>query len=65
MARDTIEVMKSTRDLMRDVLAARGEGTVADVSNALGLNQANIRRHLEVMRAEGLVDVSIQRMSTG
>jgi predicted ArsR family transcriptional regulator len=44
--------MKSTRDLMRDVLAVRGEATVADISSDLGLNQANIRRHLEVMRAK-------------
>ncbi len=50
---------------MRDLLAARSEATVADISLALGLNQANIRRHLEVMRAEGLVDVRIQRHDIG
>jgi predicted ArsR family transcriptional regulator len=50
---------------MRDVLAARGEATVSDVAGALGLNQANIRRHLEVMRAEGLVDVRINRGEVG
>src|SRR6185295_307530 len=57
--------MKSTRDLMRDVLAVRGEATVADISADLSLNQANIRRHLEVMRAEGLVDVTIRRHEIG
>jgi predicted ArsR family transcriptional regulator len=57
--------MKSTRDLMRDVLAVRGEATVADISGDLGLNQANIRRHLEVLRAEGLVDVTIRRHEIG
>ena len=50
---------------MRDVLAARGEATVADISLDLGLNQANIRRHLEVMRAEGLVDITIRRHEIG
>lgn len=50
---------------MRDVLAVRGEATVADISGDLGLNQANIRRHLEVMRAEGLVDVTIRRHEIG
>lgn len=50
---------------MRDVLAARGEATVADITAILGLNAANIRRHLEVMRAEGLVDVRIQRHDVG
>ncbi len=57
--------MKTTRDTMRELLAARGEATVADLAGALGMNAANIRRHLEVMRAEGLVDVSIQRHSLG
>ncbi|HYM14686.1 MAG TPA: ArsR family transcriptional regulator [Dehalococcoidia bacterium] len=57
--------MKSTRDLMRDVLAARGEATVGEIAAELHLNQANIRRHLEVLRAEGLVDVRIQRHEVG
>jgi predicted ArsR family transcriptional regulator len=50
---------------MRDVLAARREATVADISHDLDLNQANIRRHLEVLRAEGLVDVTIRRHEIG
>lgn len=57
--------MKTTRDTMRDLLSARGEATVADLAAALEMNAANIRRHLEVMRAEGLVDVSIQRHALG
>jgi len=57
--------MKSTRDLMRDLLNVRGEATVGEIARDLGLNQANIRRHLEVMRAEGLVDVRIQRHEVG
>ena len=57
--------MKSTRDQMRDLLAARGEATVAEVAGEMGLNQANIRRHLEVMRAEGLVDVRLRRHEVG
>jgi predicted ArsR family transcriptional regulator len=57
--------MKSTRDSVRDLLSARGEATAGDVAEALQLNLANIRRHLEVMRAEGLVDVRIQRHDVG
>jgi predicted ArsR family transcriptional regulator len=57
--------MKSTRDQMRELLAARGEATAGQIALELGLNQANIRRHLEVMRAEGLVDVRIQRQVVG
>jgi predicted ArsR family transcriptional regulator len=50
---------------MRELLATRGEATVADITRELRLNAANIRRHLEVMRAEGLVDVRIQRNDVG
>ncbi len=50
---------------MRDLLAARGEATVVEISRELGLNQANIRRHLEVMRAEGLVDITLRRHEIG
>jgi predicted ArsR family transcriptional regulator len=50
---------------MRSLLAARGEATVAEIAGSLGLNQANIRRHLDVMRAEGLVDARIQRHEVG
>ncbi len=57
--------MKSTRDVVRDLLAAHGEATVGQIATELGLNQANIRRHLEVMRAEGLVDVRLQRHDVG
>ena len=57
--------MKSTRELIRDLLAARSEATVGEIAGLLGLNQANIRRHLEVMRAEGLVDVRIHRGDVG
>jgi predicted ArsR family transcriptional regulator len=57
--------MKSTRDQMRELLAARGEATVADIASALAMNQANIRRHLDVLRAEGLVDVTTRRHEIG
>lgn len=50
---------------MRDVLAARREATVGEIARTLGLNQANIRRHLEVLRAEGLVDVRLRRQDIG
>lgn len=50
---------------MRDVLATRGEATVADIAHDLALNQANIRRHLEVMRAEGLIDITMRRHEIG
>jgi predicted ArsR family transcriptional regulator len=57
--------VKSTRETLRDLLAVLGACTVARAASELGLNQANIRRHFEVMRAEGLVDVRIQRGDVG
>jgi predicted ArsR family transcriptional regulator len=57
--------MKGTRELIRDLLAARSEATVGEIAAELRLNPANIRRHLEVMRAEGLVDVRMQRGEIG
>jgi predicted ArsR family transcriptional regulator len=57
--------VKSTRETLRELLAAHGEATVGQAAAELGLNQANIRRHFEVMRAEGLVDVRIQRHGAG
>ncbi len=57
--------MKSTRDQIRDLLAAHGEMTVADVAAALGMNQANIRRHLEALRIDELVDVTFRRHVVG
>lgn len=57
--------MQSTRDQIRDLLAVSGQSTVGQISAQLAMNQANIRRHLEVMRAEGLVDVTIQKHDIG
>ncbi|HEY7802429.1 MAG TPA: ArsR family transcriptional regulator [Dehalococcoidia bacterium] len=57
--------MKSTREALKELLAAHGACTVAQAATDLGLHQANIRRHFEVMRAEGLVDVDIQRHVVG
>ncbi len=57
--------MKSTREALKELLAVHRACTVAEASAELGLHQANIRRHFEVMRAEGLVDVDIQRHVVG
>ena len=57
--------MKSTRAQIRDLLAASREATVGEIAGNLHLNPANIRRHLEVMRAEGLVDIRVQRREIG
>jgi len=57
--------VKRTRDQIRELLAARGEATAGEISGLLRLNAANIRRHLEAMRAEGLVDIRLERREVG
>jgi predicted ArsR family transcriptional regulator len=57
--------MLSTRDQIRQLLATQGEARVGQMAAELGMNQANIRRHLEVMRAEGLVDVKMEKHEVG
>jgi DeoR family suf operon transcriptional repressor len=57
--------VRSTREALRELLATHGACTVAQAAGELGLNQANIRRHFEVMRAEGLVDITMQRHVVG
>lgn len=56
--------MQSTRDQIRALLAVR-EATVGDIAETLEMNQANIRRHLAVLRSEGLVDVRLQKHEVG
>jgi predicted ArsR family transcriptional regulator len=44
-----------TRDRVADLLLQHGAATVSELSHALGLSSAGVRRHLDGMQAEGLV----------
>jgi predicted ArsR family transcriptional regulator len=45
-----------TRDRVADLLLQMGAATASELGSALGLSPAGIRRHLDAMQAEGLVE---------
>lgn len=57
--------MESTREQVLKLVQASGGTTLAALSKALGLGQASLRRHLDHLRAEGLVDVRAERHGVG
>ena len=57
--------MHSTRDLVLEHVIERRETRVEDLAAELGITTAAVRRHLENLRADGLVDVRAVKQPTG
>jgi predicted ArsR family transcriptional regulator len=57
--------MESTKAQVLHLLQTRGSASVAELSEALGVGQAGVRRHLDHLRVEGLADVRIERHGVG
>jgi predicted ArsR family transcriptional regulator len=57
--------VESTRDQVLRYVRGRHEATVAQLAEALELSQQAVRRHLDGLRANGLVDVRIERHGVG
>ena len=57
--------METTRDQVLRIVRQRREATIAQIATALEMSQAAIRRHLDGLRADGLVDVRFERHSVG
>jgi len=57
--------MESTREQVLHVLQARAGATVAALAQELGVGQASVRRHLDHLRVDGLVDVRLERHGVG
>lgn len=57
--------MKGTRAEIVRLLGERGEATVAELTAALGIAAAALRRHLEILGAEGTVEYRSVRQATG
>ncbi len=57
--------MESTKDQVLQLLREHGEATVGVLSEALGVGQATVRRHLDHLRMEGLADVRAERHGVG
>lgn len=57
--------MVSTREQILDLLGGKGEATVAELAETLEMSPAAVRRHLDGLRAEALVDVKSRRHAVG
>ena len=56
---------EGTKGEILRLLQGWGEATVAHLAQALDMSPAAVRRHLDGLRAEGLVDVRSQRQAVG
>lgn len=54
-----------TRGQILELLLARGRMTIAGLAETLGLAPGGLRRHLQRLRAEGLVEVELHRRDMG
>lgn len=57
--------MERTRDEILRLLFERGECTVADLAEVIGVSDGSVRRHLDIMVADGLVEARLERMPRG
>ena len=57
--------MQTTRARIVDLLRAAGGATVDDVTQALALAPATVRRHLDVLLRDGLVEMRSERVPLG
>lgn len=57
--------MQGTRDRILEYVIQHREARVEDLSEELGITSAAVRRHLDNLRADGLVDAKAVRQSTG
>jgi predicted ArsR family transcriptional regulator len=49
--------MQVTRQRILEILKERGQATIDELGEALGLTPVTIRHHLDILRGEGLVEV--------
>lgn len=57
--------MQGTRERILALLLERRESRVEDLADVLGITPVAVRRHLDHLRADGLVDVRAVRQATG
>jgi len=58
LSRENVSV-QVTREHILNILKARGQATVDDLSRQLGLTAVTVRHHLDILRGEGLVAAPI------
>jgi predicted ArsR family transcriptional regulator len=57
--------MERTRDEVVRILHDNGPCSVAEVAEAVGVSPGSVRRHLDLMVAEGLVEMHLERQPRG
>lgn len=57
--------MERTRDEVVRILHDRGASSVAEVAEAVGVSAGAVRRHLDLMVADGLVEMRLERQPRG
>ena len=53
--------MQVTRERILEILKERGQVTVDELSQELGLTAVTVRHHLDILRGEGLVSTPLSR----
>jgi predicted ArsR family transcriptional regulator len=57
--------VEQTRDAVIRLLQERGASTAADLASQVGVSTGSIRRHMDIMVAEGLLDTELVRQQRG
>ena len=57
--------MQKTRDEVVRILNERGEASVAELAEAIGVSKGSIRRHMDIMVADGLLATRLERQGRG
>jgi predicted ArsR family transcriptional regulator len=57
--------VEQTRDAVIRLLQERGASTAADLAGEIGVSAGSIRRHMDIMVAEGLLDTELVRLQRG
>ncbi len=57
--------MERTRDQVMRLLHERGEASVAELAETIGVSEGSVRRHLDLMVADGLLVSRFQRQARG
>ncbi len=56
--------MQTTRKRILEILKERGQATVDELSELLGLTSVTVRHHLDVLRSDGLIEPPVVRHRT-
>ncbi|MPZ98152.1 MAG: ArsR family transcriptional regulator [Dehalococcoidia bacterium] len=65
VARGRDPSMERTRDEVVQLLHRHGERSVTDLADAIGVSAGSIRRHMDIMAAEGLIETRLVRHGRG